>query len=191
MKIFFTASQRGKKTYQTFYDRIAQTIKKEGFSLLDDDILTQSSESFYKQMETGGRKALIDFYNTELDRIQKADINVFDCSFGSLSIGYIVEKSLEYNKPTLILYYKDNVPFFLGGSRDEKLMLGSYNEKNLEQVVKDVLKRANDLRDKRFNFFISPRLLSYIESASKKIGVTKSVFIRNLIIDHQRKNANK
>jgi predicted DNA-binding protein len=60
-------------------------------------------------------------------------------------------------------------------------------ENTLDQVIRDAVEKAQSLADKRFNFFISPSLLSYLNKASKEEGVTKSTFIRNLINDYKRK----
>ncbi|MFA5137108.1 MAG: hypothetical protein WC489_07025 [Patescibacteria group bacterium] len=191
MKVLFTASQRGKKLYLPYYKEIAKSIQQLGYTLLDDDLLTLETDEFYSQFEDGGRQALIDFYKNELKKIQKADINVFDCSFGSLSIGFIIEKSLGLNKPTVVLHYKDNAPFFLAGAEDEKLLISSYDDHNISAVVQNILDSASELRDKRFNFFISPELLNYLEITSKKQSITKSLFIRKLILEHRNKNTTK
>jgi len=191
MKIFFTASQRGKKTFLPYYLKIAEAIKLSKHIVLDDDLLTLKPDEFYSKFEDSDRKAFVEFYQTELEKIQKADINIFDCSFGSLSIGFIIEKSLEYNKPTIVLYYKDNVPFFLTGAQDDKLIMASYNDENITEVTQKTLETASELRDKRFNFFISPELLNYLDEATKKEGVTKSLFIRNLILQHRKKHLDK
>jgi hypothetical protein len=92
------------------------------------------------------------------------------------------------NKPTLVLYYKDNVQHFLAGAEDEKLLVKSYNETNLTNVLKESIEELKSFKDKRFNFFINPGLLTYLETTSKNLGLTKSNFIRNLIVDHMKKN---
>lgn len=70
---------------------------------------------------------------------------------------------------------------------EEKLIIKQYNEKNIKKVIKEAIDIARERRDKRFNFFISPKLLEYLEKASFNDGVTKSKFIRNLITEHMRK----
>lgn len=189
MKIFFTASQRGKKLFLPYYEKIAQAIKQSRHTIVEDDLLTLKTDEFYSKFEDNDRDAFMEFYEGELEKIKNADINVFDCSFGSLSIGFIIEKSLEFNKPTVVLYYKDHLPFFLSGIKDEKVIMMEYSDDTIDQVVEKSLKIASELRDKRFNFFISPELLNYLEITSKKEGITKSLFIRSLILEHRRKNA--
>ena len=188
MKVFFTASQRGKKYFQKYYERIFEIVKKKGYNILDDDLLTIPADLFYQKYKPGKRDVFEKFYNNELKNLRDSDINIFDCSFHSLSIGFIVEKSINLNKPTIVLYKKDFVPFFLNGITEEKFIIKEYNDNNLDDVVNKAIDEALELRDKRFNFFISPELLNYIKAESHKQGVTMSVFLRGLILKHKNKD---
>lgn len=190
MKVFFTASQRGKEEFEKYYKQIISIIKEKGYRLLDDDLMSVKTKDFYKNFKEGGREASVEFYNQEIDRMQEADVNVFEVSKHSLSIGFVIKKSLEMNKPTILLYFENSAPLFLSGSDEEKLLLVSYTDTNLKEVLEEALEQASEKRDKRFNFFISDKLLEYLEETSKQLGVTKSKFIRNLIIEHKQK-ANK
>jgi predicted DNA binding CopG/RHH family protein len=67
-------------------------------------------------------------------------------------------------------------------------MIRSYNEKDLKKVVSEALEQSREKRDKRFNFFISPKLLEFLEQSSNSEGITKSKLIRNLIVEHMREN---
>lgn len=158
MKVFFTASQRGKKRNLKYYQKIASTIKRLGYTLLDDDLLRIDSDKFYNDLESGTRQAYVEFYEEKMRHLQEADIVIFDVTTDSMSIGYIINKSLEYNKPTIVLYHRDAPPIFLSGSTEDKLILQSYNEDTIAETVEEVLIQARERRDKRFNFFISENL---------------------------------
>ncbi|MEK9179049.1 MAG: hypothetical protein AAB893_01120 [Patescibacteria group bacterium] len=188
MKVFFTASQRGKKEFGKYYQRIYDQLELLGYSHLETSLLKISSKEFYDKLENTGHAQYTEYYNNNMKRIQEADICVFESSLHSLSIGFMIQKSLDNNKPTIVLYFEDNIPHFLHGMSEDKLILAKYTGTDLEEVLKKTLGEATDLREKRFNFFISPALLTYLEGASKKLGITKSTFIRNLIQDHRRKN---
>jgi len=177
MKVFFTASWRGKKDFGQYYQKIYQIIESFGNLLLDDDVLVKSKEAAEK------------LYEKKIRLIQEADVCFFEASVPSLSLGYQIRKSLESNKPTVVLYFKNNPPSFLLGAKEEKLIISQYDEKNLPQTVKKVLAEVAKLRDKRFNFFISTDLLNYLEEASAKLKITKSTFIRNLILEHKKKHS--
>lgn len=159
-----------------------------GYQITDDILITVPTNKFYEDLEKEGKKGDINLYKKNLKKIKDSDINLFECSLHSLSIGFMIEKSLEAHKPTIVLYLEDNNPHFLDGIEDEKLIVRSYNDKNLNDILAEALKEAKIRGDKRFNFFISPMLLSYLEKASKEKGVTKSTFIRNLLLDHMARS---
>lgn len=187
MKVFFAGSYRGIKDFKNSYEEIFNEIKRLGYLHLDDEIVTTSYEDFVKKMEKG-RDAYVDHYRNKMQAIHDADICVFETSSHSLGIGYLVEKSLTYGKPTIVLYYKEYVPYFLSGVDNEKLIVRSYDDKNYKEIVQETLELARERRDKRFNFFLSPKLLDYLEEASNKAGVTKSKLIRDMIVEHMRSN---
>ncbi len=188
MKVFFTASLRGQNEFGKFYKTIYSAIEKKNYKNLDNEILVLS-EKYYNDIQKAGRTAFINLYQRKLKNLQIADICIFEGSLPSLSIGYLIQKALDFNKPVIILYYKENVPQFIAGINEEKLIVKNYNDSNLLTVLDEAIQEARNLQDKRFNFFISPSLLNYLEKASNKEGITKSTFIRNLIIAHRKKNA--
>lgn len=187
MKVIFTASLRGKKFYENQYKHIIQTIKKLGYETNEDDIVNATNNKVYIDIQEGSREANVAMYQKKVLELQNSDICIFECSTHSLAIGFMIQKSLEFNKPTIVLYYKDNTPDFLTGIEDDKLIVRSYNDDDIDKVLTTALDEGQNVRDKRFNFFISPKLLAYLENTSRKNGVTKSTFIRNLILEHKKK----
>lgn len=188
MKVFFTASQRGKKYFDACYQIIYQGLKDRGYQHLDDTLINMNIDAFYNNFEKKGLETYNDLYLKNLDCIKRADIVVFECSFNSLSIGYMIEKSLQMNKPTIVFYLEDHLPHFLTGIKEDKLIIKSYKKDALQEILNLAIDEAAQLRDKRFNFFISPALLTYLENAAKKEGITKSALLRNLLIAHQKKS---
>lgn len=187
MKIFFTASLRGKKEHDYFYEIIYNYIRELGYKNVDDEIFKLSEGEYYNRIEKEGRDAYVDLYQRKIKHIQEADLCIFECTLHSLSIGFLIEKAMSLNKPTIVLYLEDNIPHFLAGVENDKLIVSSYKKENLIQILKNAIEQARDIRDTRFNFFISPSLLSYLEETSKKLSVTKSTFIRNLILADKKK----
>lgn len=188
MKVFFTASLRGQTEYGKLYKEIFNELSSLGYKNLDEEIF-RLPPNYYDTMEKQGRQAFIDLYQRKIKAVQDADICLFEGSLPSLSIGYLIQKALDFNKPTIILYFEDNTPQFISGIDEEKLIVKQYKEKNIKTVVKEAVEEARHLQDKRFNFFISPDLLNYLEKASKSEDITKSTFIRNLILNHKKKHS--
>jgi hypothetical protein len=181
MKAYFTASLRGMQFYEQYYRRIYDEIEKLGYVHLDREIFTLNRANYYSELETKGRIAHLDLYRKKITSLHKADVCIFEVSYHSLSIGFQIEKAISYLKPTIVLYLEGNEPYFLEGVESEKLILRPYNNENIQQVLKDSLEIALRKKEQRFNFFLSPDLLSYLEEASKKRGETKSMYVRKLI----------
>ena len=188
MKVYFDATQRGKDKYGAYYREIFDAIKECGYKHLFDSLVNQSPEEFYQKFENSTDDAQGDLYHLHMKQMQEADINIFEASLPSLSIGFLINKSLDLNKPTIVLYYEENKPVLISGISHDKLIVKKYDKKNIKTMVADALGEASGLRDKRFNFFISPQLLQYLERVSNSLGITKSTFIRNLITEHMRKH---
>lgn len=188
MKVFFNASARGKKLYDKEYKVIYKTIESLGYTHTYGLIIQEFTEDkFYGGLKKGGKKRMVDFHKETISLIKSADINVFDCSWPSLGIGYQVEKSLEFNKPTIVLYKEDCLPYFIFGADNEMIIIKKYNKKNLVSAVKKAFEEAKKRKDKRFNFFVSPKILTFIKEHSKALGMTESTYVRGLIIEDMRK----
>jgi len=188
MKVFFSSPIRGVNEIKNYIEEIDKTILSLGHKRLDNVLERISNANFYDTLDKGGKKAHADFFEKTIKGIKEADVVIFECSIPSLGIGFQVEKSLDYNKPTIILYYKDNIPHFFSGTSHDKLFIYRYDKNNISSVISNAIEEARHAADKRFNFFISPSLLSYLEEESSQHGLTKSSFIRGLILEHLKKH---
>ena len=168
MKVFFFSCTNN-KNFQSFIHQIIEEIELLGNELLlDDKNLT---------------------LNQTIKLIQKADVCVFESSFPCLKTGFFIAKSLDLDKPTIIFHHTNNnhVSYFLKHTPLEKLILQKYSSMdNIEKSVKTAFNKAHRLRDRRFNFFITPDLLSFLDQESRKLNMTKSMFIRWLISQYKK-----
>lgn len=187
MKVFFGATYAGEKEFGKYYRHIYEVLEHMGYSHVDDEAVSITHEQYIDFMAKG-RKAQVENYRKKMKCIREADICIIESSAHSFGNGFIVQKSLESAKPTIVLYYENNVPYFLTGVEDEKLIVSSYTSDNYINVIQKVLSLAREKRDKRFNFFLSPKLLQYIDDASKERSVTKSKLLRDMIVRHMREN---
>ncbi len=187
MKVFFTVTYQGEDKFGEFYKKIYEEIENLGYEHVDKEAVETTYEEYVGKMSRG-REFQVENYHSKMDHIQQADICVIETSAHSLGLGFMVQRALEMAKPTIVLYYKDNTPYFLSGVEDEKLIVRSYDEDNYKKVLRDAFNIAREKRDKRFNFFLSPKLLNYIEEASKERGITKSKLLRDMIVNHMREN---
>jgi len=125
-------------------------------------------------------------YIESMNSVKKADIVVMEVTGHSMSMGYLISKALEMNKPVIALHKKESVPVFINGISDQKLIISGYTEENIEEVMGMTLKKASSLIDVRFNFFVNSKILSYLDWVASKKMLPRSVFLRNLI-EHEMK----
>lgn len=185
MRVFFVSAPRANKFMGEMMGKLYEEVKNLGYTHTSN-LMTVSSDKFEKEMDQG-KEAMSIFYQDMLSSIEKADICVFEASTPSSGVGYLIDRALSLFKPTIILFYEEQKSFLLPGIDDEKLSINVYDENNYKKVLADAFDQAVNMRDKRFNFFINPKLLEYLISVSKEKGVTKSQFIRSLIIEHMKK----
>jgi len=173
MKIFFSSSSNNSKEADESFQSIVNYLTEE--------------------IELLGNEVLFDSQNLNLNQtvklIQKADICTYESSFSCSKTGFLIAKSLDCDKPTIVFYSDNHYPDFLKNNRFEKLILQQYSfdRNNIEKAVRKAFNKANKLRDRRFNFFITPDLLNFLEQESRKMNITKSMFIRWLIDSYRKK----
>lgn len=177
MKVYYTASARGLKSFQNQYKKIYDSIEKLGHKNLDDLVFNINETDFYGGTHSEQTK----LYERTIKLIKKSDVVVLEVSVPSLSMGYVLHKALELSKPVIVLYQPGNAPFFLQGVENDKLQVIEYLDEDLENTLKDAVEYATGMSDVRFNFFISPAIGNYLDWISKEKKIPRSVYLRGLI----------
>ena len=188
MKVFFTASRQGRQYFDYYYQEILNFLDKAGYNNINREYLQKNDKIVEEELKKFGKKGYSVQNKLLVEKIHSVDICIFECSFQSLTVGYLIEKSLESDKPVVGLYLENHIPNFLIGLENEKLQMVEYTKDNLTSQLKASILKAIFLTDKRFNFFINSNMLVYLNKISKKLGVTKSTFIRNLIDEYKKNN---
>jgi len=178
MKIFYTASLRGVKSYRDELQNIFDLIEKLGHKNLDTVLFNIENEGkFY----SGIHSDKINHFKRIIKSIKDSDIVILEISTHSLSMGYILHKALEMNKPVIALYQPGNPPFFAQGIENDKLQVIEYSDADIESTLRDAIEYAQGKADVRFNFFISPSIGNYLDWISKVKKIPRSVYLRGLI----------
>jgi hypothetical protein len=187
MKIYFTASLRGKKEFGNNYVAIVNSLVKQGNKVFSDHIIKSEPNSHLSQSKEEAKKN----YDKVLSAIKKADVFVAEVSTQSLSVGHEVTEAMAINKPMIILYSgTDNRPGLLFGSVYDKMQIIRYDEdmNNLDGILAKAVEDAMKHADVRFNFFVSPKILAYLDWVAQKRMIPRSVYLRNLIEKEMKKN---
>jgi hypothetical protein len=177
MKIYFTASLRGKDELGKNYSQISELISEMGHTNLDTLFETADAETFYE----GGHEEQMRLYKATMQKIKSADVVILEVSKHSLSMGFVMNQALDLGKSVIALYVKDRPPFFASGIDNDKLQVLEYSPQTLSTVLGSALDYAQETMDTRFNFFISPSLSHYLDWISQTKKIPRSVYLRQLI----------
>lgn len=184
MKIYFSAAIFQKEKFGDSYQKIVDSLKNEGHTVLQDTVETSLKEAVEKtDIER------VAYYKQVLKWIATSDAVVVEVSFPStLHIGHEITLALEKGKPVIGLYKKGFEPSFFLGLEQDKLIWVEYDEASLEKDIKYALDMAANIMDTRFNFFISPRHQNFLDWISKTKKIPRAVFLRNLIEEEMEKD---
>lgn len=184
MKVFFLSTPRGMDKLKNNYKKIYDSVTELGYENVSDFTVGVEPESFYKGEEVDRVK----HYKQMVDDVKKADVVVFETSTHSLAVGHMVNLALSMGKPVIALYIKGSMPYFLSGLVDDKFQLIEYNNENVKGLLDGALGYATGQADTRFNFFVSPSIVSYLDWVSKKRRLPRAVYLRRLIEEDMRSN---
>jgi len=184
MKLYFVASARLVDIDPKLYSNIYSCLSAEG-KMVSDKVM-KWVKTGVRDMSGVPQKIKRENYVQSVNSVKKADIVVMEVSGHSMSMGYLISNALEMNKPVIALHNKEHAPVFIKGINDPRLIICEYDSENVEQVIKEALKKAGSLIDVRFNFFVNPKILNYLDWVAQKRMQPRSVFLRNLI-EHEIK----
>lgn len=186
MKLYFVASPRSIAKEPELYQRIYHHLAKDN-KMLSDLVLNLSKgdvDDFYEAPHS----ERIEHYKRTMEAVKKAEMVIIEVSQHSMSMGYIVNKALEIGKPVIALYKKGFEPYFFSGIEDPKLQIVEYEEAGVESALDGAIEKTRNLVDVRFNFFVSPQILAYLDFVAKERMIPRSVFLRDLIEKEMKKD---
>lgn len=183
MKVYFVGSISGKKIFESHYEKVIELLKKHGHQVTENTM--EPSFEYVYQLSDEGK---VEQYKNVLKWIKTSDLVIAEASHPSLGVGYEISLALERNKPVIVLYTEGKAPHFLEGYESEKLNVLKYTIEELEELLLSAIDFAADQADTRFNFFISPRHMQFLDYISQTKKVPRSVYLRQLIEEDREKN---
>jgi hypothetical protein len=184
MKVYFSGALYQKDKLIEHYKRIIDVLKKN-----DCDVFEDTIKSNYQEAMAMTDDERVENYKNIVKWIDKADFSVIEGSFPStLHIGHEITLTLEKNKPVVVLYKKGAEPTVFKGLKDDRIIWVEYNDKDLVVELEKALDEAKKNIDVRFNFFVSPKILNYLDWIAQKRMIPRSVFLRNLIEREMKKD---
>ncbi len=186
MKICFVASIKNKEANVGSYEKIIEVLKESGDKVYYEHVM----KYFQKDLNALTEDKKVEFHKKVIDLIKNSDLVVAEISSQSLSVGYLISMALDLSKPTVLLYKGQDKPNIISTlEQSDKLLVGSYkNDDDIKVVLETLLYKAKGKSDVRFNFFVSPKILAYLDWVAQKRMIPRSVFLRNLIEREMKKD---
>lgn len=184
MKVFFTASRWGKEKYQKEYDMVREAIKKLNVELISPEednyhtVLTQEERKQFPDSEAL-RHNWLWHYEAIRRGIAWADAVILEVSSQDFQLGHEATLAIMEKKPVLCLSVHEDYgkkihnDFFFGAK---------YTQSTIREIIQDFLAKARELSlSKRFNMFLYPSQIAFIQKAGKAQNMNMSEYIRHLI----------
>lgn len=186
MNLYFVASPRAVVERKAFFKSIYNHLAKS-YKMLSDLVVTIDEDNV-KEFYGADQKTRIEHFKRTMLAVKQSDLVVVEASLHSMSMGFIVNKALELGRPVVVLYRKGVDPYFFSGIEHERLFLVEYEDENINSKLDKALVEASGLMDVRFNFFVSPKILEYLDWVAKKRMIPRAVFLRELIEKEMKKD---
>lgn len=184
MRVYFNASMDGRPRCVKHFRPIVKAIKGLNHKVFSDHVL--------KVKKINGDKKQIQFdFQRARESIQKSDVMVMEATYPSIEVGHMMALALEMHKAVLVLYQDGHYNLSMGDP-NRLLTVRKYDPsdyKALKKTVSVFLDKANKrLLNKRFNFMIDETEEEYLGWTSKKKGISRADYLRQLIDEDLRKN---
>jgi nucleoside 2-deoxyribosyltransferase len=183
MKVYFVGSISGKKLYLKNYKHIVNSLSEFGCEVIENTIKPTEED-----VKTLSDEDKVKYYRRVLKWIDYSDIVVAEVSHPSIGVGHEVSVAIEKQKPVILMHVDGYSPHFMEGLKTDKLCVVKYEFNDLNNVLKDALEFASDQQDTRFNFFISPKIGTYLDWVSKRKRIPRAVYLRKLIEEDIKRN---
>lgn len=178
MKVYFSGSVFYRDKFLDAYEKIVSVLKKN-----DCQVLEHTLKMPIEKYETMTDTDRVNNYKEILNWVDRCDFAVVEASFPStLHMGHEISLILEKSKPVVVMYKKGFEPTMLRAMKDERIIWAEYTGVGeLEKVLVEAMEKAKKTEDVRFNFFVSPKILAYLDFVAQKRMIPRSVFLRDLI----------
>lgn len=187
MKIFLSASIYGKQHLENSCKKIVELTKKSGNSIISDHILNTTNE----QMAQWKKDKDIKYHQFVMDGVRNSDAVFAEISHSSTSVGYLISLATQTGKPVVCFYSGKEKPHLFSTleEQNDKFVVAQYKTiEDLDKLVPEMIDFVHEGQDTRFNFFVAPKHINYLNWIAKTKKIPRSVFLRRLIEREMDKN---
>jgi len=183
VKIYFTASEVNKKGLKQIYQRIVNHLQQQGH-----DVFEKVLSEYTLDVTNLSSREIKEWYKEWLVYVGEADLAIVEGSYPStIHIGFELGLILSRGKPVILLFEAGKEPVLINQLFSSRLIKSEYSEHNIEEVIDWCLEEAEKIANRRFTFYISPEIDTYLDKVVDKGLVSRSEYIRNLIKKEMKK----
>lgn len=187
MKVYFGGSVSGKEHYLQNYIKIVETLKDLGhevlyrniFNITPEEVINQSIEEKVKVHDKLGALKI------------ESDIVLIECSYKSFGLGQEIAHAFRIGKPVLALYTDGHFPHLILSDAGDRLLISEYTLDNLKGKLIEAFEYLDPRQTKRFTMNIPASIVEYLDNIQRTKNVSKSDFVRELILTELQKDRNK
>jgi len=184
MKILLEFSRSGLPTYGKYLELIRKHLLGSKHQLAAD-LLKETSEQGLNDVPE-------EVFSKVTKSISQAQCVIIEASEVSLSLGYILTKSISLGKPVLFLRHKNSnlkKSRFADSIKSKLLRSNVYsNERNLVDILEWFFKQNRRIKT-RFNLVMTSEVDSHVTQISKKSNISKTEYIVGLIKKEMQKDS--
>jgi len=184
MKVYFGTSPRIKERFPDIINEIFDQIQRFGYKHTSRWVKEVKPADFYNL----SIKDLDEHQSQTMKAIRDSEVCVFEVSIHSLSVGYLTNYALENGKVVIVMSQNEEPWNLFKSIKSDKLLTVEYKRSNIKEKLEDAFRKAQENSDVRFNFFVSPKILNYLDWVAKKRMEPRSVFLRKLIEKEMKKD---
>jgi 2'-deoxynucleoside 5'-phosphate N-hydrolase len=185
MKIYFTGPiSRVSPEVRENYSLIIKKLQDLGHNVFADHITNKKPDDLKKQTE----EESITVQRIMTKRKKYADLVIAEVSTPSFGVGQEITAALVNSKQVIALHLPGCEPHLLRDEGEDSLYIVEYTRDTLREVLEDYIDISKDQMDVRFNFFVSPRIVNYLDWIAKQKKMPRAVYLRRLIEKDMEKN---
>lgn len=183
MKIYFTSSTAEFNKYKDTYFTIRNYLL-ENEHILTRDWLPHTNERLEKN--DTDVKDMKEIYKSCINAIKDADLVIVEDTISNFSTGHQITLSLQYKKPTLVLWkgkkHRQFKQMFIHGIDSNILEVNEYTEENLKDLIQVFLSKYERPAEKnRFHLVLNNKERKYLDWAQFRKGKSRTQIIRQAL----------
>jgi len=183
MKVYFLASFNQKDELGKTYLRIVEHLNKRCKEVYEKVLIQHDTKD-----DNTSSHSVKEWYREWSEYIHECDFAVAEVSEpSSARVGFEIGMILSRGKPVIVLHRSDRDPVHINKLYSPKVVKSEYTDNTLEEVIDWCIEEVEAISDKRFTFYISSEIDTFLERRSNDQSLSRSEVIRMLIENEMKK----